>query len=89
MAGHYELSFIKYVTIYSISQIITQVKNYLKIINIGEDSITPKYLQLANSILAAIEQGKISKGDLLPSLNDLWIALDIYQNYYSMSIQSA
>jgi DNA-binding transcriptional regulator YhcF (GntR family) len=52
------------------------VKNYLKILSIDEYSITPKYLQLSNAIIRAIESGDIVKDDMLPSINDLslrWI----------------
>jgi DNA-binding transcriptional regulator YhcF (GntR family) len=34
-------------------------------------SSTPKYLQLANSIINCIGDGKISKNDILPSINEL------------------
>ncbi|MES2113237.1 MAG: GntR family transcriptional regulator [Bacteroidota bacterium] len=53
------------------------MKNYLKIINIDEYSITPKYLQISNSILRGIEEQKIEKDDILPSINDLSIALEV------------
>ncbi len=41
------------------------------LIHIDEYSATPKYLQLTNSILTAIEAGKIGKDDMLPSINEL------------------
>jgi DNA-binding transcriptional regulator YhcF (GntR family) len=56
------------------------MKNYLKIIKIDEYSITPKYLQISNSILRGIEDGNIEKDDILPSINDLSIALDVSRN---------
>ncbi|MES2427514.1 MAG: GntR family transcriptional regulator [Bacteroidota bacterium] len=56
------------------------MKNYLKIIQIDEHSITPKYLQICNSILRGIEDGKIEKDDILPSINDLSIALEVARN---------
>jgi len=56
------------------------MKNYLKIIKIDEYSITPKYLQISNSILRGIEAGNIEKDDILPSINDLSIALDVSRN---------
>src|ERR1700748_2279762 len=34
-------------------------------------SSTPKYLQLANSIIKGIGDGRISKNDILPSINEL------------------
>jgi DNA-binding GntR family transcriptional regulator len=40
-------------------------------------SATPKYLQLANSIVSAIEVGKIKKDDVLPSINELTYEYDI------------
>ncbi|OOQ57029.1 GntR family transcriptional regulator [Mucilaginibacter pedocola] len=40
-------------------------------IKIDEYSATPKYLQLTNSIINALEAGKIAKDFLLPSINDL------------------
>ncbi|WP_256014103.1 GntR family transcriptional regulator [Desertivirga xinjiangensis] len=46
-------------------------------IHIDEYSATPKYLQLTNSILAAIEGGKINKNDMLPSINELSYELEI------------
>jgi DNA-binding transcriptional regulator YhcF (GntR family) len=56
------------------------MKNYLKIVKIDEHSITPKYLQLLNSILKGIEDGKIEKNDILPSINDFSVALDTSRN---------
>jgi DNA-binding transcriptional regulator YhcF (GntR family) len=56
------------------------MKNYLKIIKIDEYSITPKYLQISNSILRGIEDGNINKDDILPSINDLSVALDVSRN---------
>ena len=56
------------------------MKNYLKIIKIDEYSITPKYLQISNSILRGIEDHKIEKDDILPSINDLSIAIEASRN---------
>jgi len=56
------------------------MKNFLKIVDIDEYSITPKYLQLINSILRGIESGKIEKDDVLPSINDFSIALESSRN---------
>jgi DNA-binding transcriptional regulator YhcF (GntR family) len=47
------------------------------LIQVDELSATPKYLQLTNSILKAIENGKIKKNDLMPSINELSFELDI------------
>lgn len=49
----------------------------LKIIQIDELSSTPKYLQLGNSILNAIQQGLIKKGDLMPSINEISFEYEI------------
>jgi len=38
---------------------------------------TPKYLQLANSIIKAIGEGKIQKDELLPSINELRLGFEI------------
>ncbi len=46
-------------------------------IHVDEFSATPKYLQLINSILSAIEAGKIKKEDLMPSINELSFELEI------------
>ena len=56
------------------------MKNYLKIVEIDEYSITPKYVQLVNSILQGIESGKIVQGDILPSINDFSTALEASRN---------
>ncbi len=42
-----------------------------------EYSSTPKYLQLSNSIIAAIEKDKLKKNDVLPSINELSYCLEI------------
>jgi len=40
-------------------------------------SATPKYLQLANSIVKAIEAGKLAKDEILPSINELSFEFEI------------
>lgn len=40
-------------------------------------SATPKYLQLANSIIKSISEGKIKKDDILPSINELSAEFEI------------
>jgi DNA-binding transcriptional regulator YhcF (GntR family) len=47
------------------------------LIDIDSFSMTPKYLQLANSIVNAIEVGKIKRNDVLPSINELTAEFDI------------
>ncbi|MFM7021262.1 MAG: GntR family transcriptional regulator [Aquirufa sp.] len=43
----------------------------IQLIHIDEFSSTPKYRQLANSIIEGIQAGKIKQGDVLPSINEL------------------
>lgn len=52
-------------------------ENIYRFISIDEYAVTPKYIQLSNSIISAIEKEKIGKGYLLPSINDLSFELDI------------
>jgi DNA-binding transcriptional regulator YhcF (GntR family) len=49
----------------------------LKYISIDDYSAAPKYLQLTNSILKNVENGKIQKDDILPSINELSCRLEI------------
>lgn len=49
----------------------------IDLIVIDEYSATPKYMQLANSILKGLENGQIKPADLLPSINELSFELDI------------
>jgi len=51
--------------------------NILDHIHINEYSATPKYLQLANAVVTAVEAGKIKKDDMLPSINELSYVLEI------------
>src|SRR3546814_16045239 len=46
-------------------------------IYINEYAATPKYQQLANAVINALEKGKIQKGDMLPSINELSYVLEI------------
>lgn len=46
-------------------------------IHVDEFSSTPKYKQLTNAILAAIENGKVKKNSLLPSINELSFRLEM------------
>src|SRR5678815_4987783 len=45
--------------------------------NIDYLSATPKYMQLANSVINAINEEKIGKDDLLPSINELSFECEI------------
>ena len=46
-------------------------------INIDYLSATPKYMQLANSVIKAIGEEKIGKDDILPSINELSFEFEI------------
>jgi hypothetical protein len=46
-------------------------QNIFSLISIDEFEATPRYIQLTNSVLKAIEQGLIPKGYWLPSINEL------------------
>ena len=52
-------------------------ENIYRFLKIDEQSITPKYLQIANSVLHALEINAIPKDYLLPSINDLSYELEI------------
>ena len=52
-------------------------ENIYRFLKIDEESITPKYLQIANSVLYAVEINAITKDYLLPSINDLSYELEI------------
>ena len=53
------------------------IKNFYKYIDISDYSATPKYLQLANAITKAINEGKLKKGEALPSINELSFEFEI------------
>lgn len=44
---------------------------------IDENSATPKYIQLSNSVLKSIENDKLRKNEMLPSINELSYVLEI------------
>lgn len=50
---------------------------FQQIISIDYQSATPKYRQLANSILASIRKGQLKKDDVLPSINELSFQFEI------------
>ncbi|HVG14742.1 MAG TPA: GntR family transcriptional regulator [Chitinophagaceae bacterium] len=50
---------------------------FYKLIYFDEFSATPKYQQLANSIIKAIENGKLQADDVLPSINELSFQFEI------------
>lgn len=51
--------------------------DFFKFINIDEYSITPKYIQLSEAIISAVENGYLGRNFNLPSINDLSYTLDI------------
>lgn len=50
---------------------------FQNLISIDYQSATPKYRQLANSIMAAIRAGRLLKEDALPSINELSFQFEI------------
>ncbi len=48
-----------------------------KYLSIDDLSATPKYLQLANSIMKSISSGKLQQDDILPSINELSAEFEI------------
>ena len=56
------------------------IKNFYKYIDLSYYSATPKYLQLANAITKAINEGKLEKEESLPSINELSFASEEYWN---------
>lgn len=49
----------------------------IDLIKVDEYSITPKYLQIVNSVIREMENGHIHVGDNMPSINELSNELDI------------
>lgn len=54
-----------------------KVSNFLKTIEISDFSATPKYQQLASTIIDAVKVGTLEKNDMLPSINELSMYVDI------------
>jgi DNA-binding transcriptional regulator YhcF (GntR family) len=54
-----------------------QPSSIWKLINIDIYSASPKYLQLANSIIKGIREKKINANDVLPSINELSFEFEI------------
>lgn len=46
-------------------------ETFFNAVQVDELSATPKYLQLAYSIISAIEEGALKKDELLPSINEI------------------
>lgn len=53
------------------------MKYIFKFIEIDILSVTPKYLQIANSIIKAVTNGKLQDNDILPSINEFSNEFDI------------
>ncbi len=49
----------------------------IDLIKVDEYSVTPKYLQIVNSVIREIQNGHIHVGDNMPSINELSNELDI------------
>lgn len=52
-------------------------KDLYKFIQVDAYSATPKYLQLSDSIIDAVDNGQLKKDDILPSINELSYILEI------------
>ena len=52
-------------------------ENIYQFLKINEESITPKYLQIANCVMHAVQINAVTKDYLLPSINDLTYELEI------------
>jgi DNA-binding transcriptional regulator YhcF (GntR family) len=50
---------------------------FLKYVQIDEYSATPKYMQLSDCVISAVEAGHLKKDDILPSINELSYILEI------------
>lgn len=55
-------------------------ENIYRLISFDEYSATPKYLQLTNCVVKAVQEGKLQKDYVLPSINDLSYELDLGRN---------
>lgn len=51
--------------------------NIYQLIALDDHSATPKYQQLANSVIKAVKTGKLIKDDILPSINELSFEFEI------------
>ena len=52
-------------------------ENIYRLIQLDENSATPKYLQVSNCVVKAVQEGKLPQEYLLPSINDLSYELDL------------
>ncbi len=61
---------------------LERMKNIYKLLHIDDFSATLKYLQIANRIINAIEQGLLEKDELLPSNNELSFMTEKYSTLF-------
>jgi DNA-binding transcriptional regulator YhcF (GntR family) len=54
-----------------------KIPDFFDFIAVDEYASTPKYLQLSNAVVLAIEEGKLKNGDALPSINELSFNLEM------------
>lgn len=55
----------------------TTVSDFLNSIEISDFSATPKYQQLADSVIIGVQNKRFKKGDILPSINEFSTYLEI------------
>src|ERR1700749_4428687 len=51
--------------------------NFFTLIHLDEFSSTPKYMQIANSVIEASRSMKVHEGDVLPSINHMSYEMDV------------
>lgn len=56
------------------------MRDLLKTLSIDQYAITPYYTQIYNSISSAVKQKLVDKNELLPSIHDLSVALNLSRN---------
>jgi len=80
----------KSINLYRISDqnMTSKVNNFLKTIQISDFSATPKYQQLASAIIDAVKNGTLEKDDMLPSINELSVYVDISRDTVEKAYKS-
>ena len=53
------------------------MQKFLEKVTIDNDTMKPKYLQLADAIAAAVNGGHATDGETLPSIHDFCVSLDV------------
>ncbi|MBV8252624.1 MAG: GntR family transcriptional regulator [Chitinophaga sp.] len=71
--------FIRYIVVQTDKFHTTVIKQHpiFKYLYIDDFSVTPKYFQLANSIIKSIADGKLQQDDIMPSINEVSSVFDI------------